>query len=63
MDPRKERLGPPAALNDQIEPANSNDHEVPRFTWWDHRGTKEWVQYEFKSPQKVSGALWRPNPR
>jgi hypothetical protein len=43
-----------AALNDQIEPKDSNDHDIPRFTWWDHRGTAEWVQYEFDKPHKVS---------
>jgi len=43
-----------SALSDQIEPANSNDHEIPRFTWWDHRGTSEWVQYEFNEPLVVS---------
>ena len=43
------------AMNDQIEPATSHDHNVPRFTWWDHRGTTEWAQYEFKTPCKVSG--------
>ena len=43
-----------SALNDQIEPANSCDHDVPRFTWWDHRGTTEWVAYDFASPEKVS---------
>lgn len=43
-----------AALNDQIEPKKSSDQGIPRFTWWDHRGTHEWVQYEFKAPKKVS---------
>ncbi|MCX7048198.1 MAG: glycoside hydrolase family 127 protein, partial [Candidatus Sumerlaeota bacterium] len=42
------------ALNDQIEPKNSGDHDIPRFTWWDHRGTTEWVQYDFKEKTKVS---------
>jgi len=42
------------ALSDQIEPKNSCDHDVPRFTWWDHRGTKEWVQYDLGKPAKVS---------
>jgi len=42
------------ALSDQQEPGSSNDHEIPRFTWWDHRGTKEWVQYEFRKPAAVS---------
>ena len=43
-----------AALNDQLLPQSSSDHEVPRFTWWDHRGTREWVQYEFAEPATVS---------
>ncbi len=42
------------AVNDQIEPTNSSDHGVPRFTWWDHRGTAEWVQYDFARPTTVS---------
>ncbi len=43
------------AVNDQLEPSRSADHSIPRLTWWDHRGTKEWVQYEFDKPRKVSG--------
>ena len=43
-----------AALNDQIEPANSGDLGVPRFTWWDHKGTAEWVQYDLPAPTKVA---------
>jgi hypothetical protein len=42
------------AVVDGLEPKKSNDHSIPRFTWWDHRGTAEWVQYEFGKPQKVS---------
>jgi hypothetical protein len=42
------------ALNDGELPASSADHSIPRFTWWDHRGTKEWVQYDFAKPRKVS---------
>lgn len=43
------------AMNDGLEPANSNDHDIPRFTWWDHRGAKEWVQYDFDKARKVTG--------
>ena len=43
------------ALNDGIEPKNSNDQSIPRFTWWDHLGTPEWVQYDYKEKRKVSG--------
>lgn len=42
------------ALNDRVEPASSQDRNVPRFTWWDHRGTTEWVQYTFDVPRTVS---------
>ncbi len=42
------------AVCDGIEPKNSSDVSVPRFTWWDHKGTNEWIQYEFKSPRKIS---------
>lgn len=42
------------ALNDQIEPKGSGDQSIPRHTWWDHRGTAEWVQYNFDGPQNVS---------
>jgi len=47
---------PVKAVNDQIIPAHSEDWNVPRFTWWNHRGTKEWLQYDFERPQKVSSA-------
>jgi hypothetical protein len=25
------------------------------MTWWDHKGTNEWVQYDFRRPLKVTG--------
>ncbi|MEQ1823471.1 MAG: beta-L-arabinofuranosidase domain-containing protein [Fimbriimonadaceae bacterium] len=37
-----------SALSDKLVPSNSADEEIPRFTWWDHKGTTEWVQYTFK---------------
>jgi hypothetical protein len=42
------------ALNDGLEPTASNDHGIPRFTWWPQRGSAEWVQYDFEQPRKVS---------
>ena len=42
------------ALNDGLLPKNSNDHSIPRFTWWDHRGTEEWITYRFDAPRTVS---------
>jgi DUF1680 family protein len=37
----------PAALNDLREPASSKDDSIARFTWWPHKGSREWVQYDF----------------
>jgi len=42
------------ALTDGLEPKSSNDHSIPRFTWWDHRGTSEWVQRDLGKPQRIS---------
>jgi len=42
------------AVNDQLNPKNSNDHEIPRFTFWDHKGTTEWVQYDFNEETTIS---------
>jgi hypothetical protein len=44
----------PGAMNDQREPENSGDHTIPRQTWWDHQGTTEWAQLEFREPIEVS---------
>jgi hypothetical protein len=44
-------------LSDGILPrAGSADETIPRFTWWDHKGTTEWVQYDFPATRKVSEA-------
>lgn len=43
------------AIADELVPANSGDHSIPRLTWWDHRGTTEWVQYDFPQPKEVAG--------
>jgi hypothetical protein len=42
------------ALCDGLVPSSSNDHEIPRFTWWPHHGSAEWVQYDFAAPRDVS---------
>ena len=43
------------ALSDQADPQRSNDQGLPRFTWWDHRGTAEWVQYDWPQNTTVTG--------
>ncbi len=45
-----------AALADTFDPRNSNDQAIPRFTWWDHRGTSEWVQYDLDAPATIRSA-------
>lgn len=44
-----------AALSDGLIPSNSGDQEIPRFTWWDHKGTEEWVQYSFGANRTFQG--------
>jgi DUF1680 family protein len=44
------------ALNDGVLPKSSKDHGLPRMTWWDHRGSTEWVSYEFRRPRQFSRA-------
>jgi Beta-L-arabinofuranosidase, GH127 len=42
------------ALMAHSQPKSSNDQSIPRFTWWDHRGSEEWVELNFDKPRKVS---------
>jgi DUF1680 family protein len=44
----------PKAVNDQLEPGSSIDHDSPIFHWWPHKGTTEWIQYDFEKPEQVS---------
>ena len=44
------------AINDNLMPSGSNDHTIPRFTWWDHRGTSEWISLAFEEPKQISCA-------
>ena len=48
------------AVCDGKEPTSSNDSTMPRLTWWDHRGTAEWAQYDFPEAREVSeiGVYW-----
>lgn len=42
------------ALADGLVPESSGDYSIPRFTWWDHRGGREWVEFEFDQAKEVS---------
>lgn len=37
-----------------VEPKSSHDFTIPRFTWWNHRGTKEWLQFRFHGTTQIS---------
>jgi hypothetical protein len=41
-------------LNEQYEPADSNDHTAIYFHWWPKKNSTEWVQYDFAAPTTVS---------
>jgi hypothetical protein len=45
------------AVSDTKFPKSSNDTSIPRFTWWDHKGTEEWLTYDFGQPHPVH-ACW-----
>ncbi|MCA9257618.1 MAG: glycoside hydrolase family 127 protein, partial [Planctomycetales bacterium] len=42
------------ALNDELLPTASDDGNIPRFTWWDHRGTAEWIHCDLDEATKIS---------
>ena len=44
------------AMYDGLLPHDSNDRDIPRMTWWNHKGSSEWVQYEFSEPRQISTA-------
>jgi len=43
----------PARINDQLMPENATDGFAPNFDFWPHKGTTEWVAYEFAEPTRV----------
>lgn len=44
-----------AAIADDLSPAGSGDHTIPRHTFWPHKGTREWLEASFEAPRTVSG--------
>ncbi len=44
------------AVNDQLEPANSNDHSIGYYHWWPDKNTWEWVEYDLDRPTVLTGA-------
>lgn len=42
------------AVYDGLEPRNSNDQTIPRFTWWPQKGNFQWIERTFDPPRTVS---------
>jgi len=42
------------SIKDQILPKSSSDASVLHLDFWPHKGTTEWVQYDFKKKEKVN---------
>jgi hypothetical protein len=43
-------------LMDGDVPKSSKDRAIRRMTWWDHRGSTEWVSYQTARPRTLTGA-------
>jgi len=44
------------AVNDQAVPASSFDQSEGFFHWWPHKGTTEWLEYDFAHATAISQA-------
>lgn len=42
------------AINDQLLPTSSNDHQFSFAHWWPLNNTTVWVEYDFKQKTKIS---------
>lgn len=53
------------ALTDGLTPQSSDDQLIPRFTWWSHKGSTEWVELDFPQSRTVSsvGLYWFDDSR
>ncbi len=41
------------SVQQDVTPASSSDETIPRFTWWDHKGSSEWIQMDFEASTRV----------
>jgi hypothetical protein len=49
----------PSAANDELAPRDAKDHSAPNFDFWPHKGSAEWLQYDFGRPVEVrSCTVW-----
>lgn len=45
------------AINDQILPKDAHDGSPPNFDFWPHKGSAEWIQYDFAAPATVTRCI------
>jgi len=45
----------PWGVNDGLEPQSSADQPAANCHFWPHKGTEEWVRYQWKSPIAIAG--------
>ena len=50
------RYEDPDAVADGFEPSSSHDESITRASWYGHKGTAEWVQYDFPEEREISRA-------
>ncbi len=44
-----------AAIKDQVLPENSGDASEQQLDFWPHKGTTEWIQFEWPEKHELSG--------
>ncbi len=44
-----------AAIKDQVLPENSSDASAQQLDFWPHKGTTEWIQFEWPEKHELSG--------
>lgn len=45
-----------SGVNDGLEPKSSGEQPQELMHWWSHKGSEEWVRYDWPSPVRVSAS-------
>ncbi|MCY2991354.1 MAG: glycoside hydrolase family 127 protein [Planctomycetota bacterium] len=49
----------PSTVNDSVAPGDGKDRSTNNFDFWPHKGTGEWIQYQFVKPAEVKACtIW-----
>ena len=44
----------PEAVIDNVIPERSSDDSMKRFTWWSHKGSREWIELDLQEVKEIS---------